>query len=295
MPRSHQDPRPRVAGVGGDGCLTTTLTHHPESARNTPGRQVPRRPPATLTGNFSPMIKPADNPLLNYFVNNSGRVIHKWLHYFEIYHRYLDRFRACDTVDLLEIGIQNGGSATMWRDYFGASRLRYVGVDSDPRCANLRAEGFEIHIGDQASRDFWQGIKARHSRFDVILDDGGHTMDQQIVTFRELFPLLKDGGVYLCEDTHTSYLEEFGGGLKRPGTFIELVKNLIDDLHGWYYQEDAALAANQVCRQVYSLALFDSLVVIEKRFKNPPLSLSMGTVGHVANPQVMGPRFLRRA
>ena len=189
------------------------------------------------------MIKPADNPLLNYFVNNSGRVIHKWLHYFEIYHRYLDRFRAGDTVDLLEIGIQNGGSAAMWRDYFGASKLRYVGVDIDPRCANLRSEGFEVHIGDQASRDFWQGIKARHSRFDVILDDGGHTMDQQIVTFRELFPLLKDGGVYLCEDTHTSYLEEFGGGLKRPGTFIELVKNLIDDLHGWYYQEDAALAS----------------------------------------------------
>jgi len=59
----------------------------------------------------------------------------------------------------------------------------------------------------------------------TILEDGSHAFDHQILTFRTLFPHLKSGGIYACEDLCTSYWEpEFGGGVRKPGTGIEFFK-----------------------------------------------------------------------
>ena len=52
----------------------------------------------------------------------------------------------------------------------------------------------------------------RYGPFDIIIDDGGHTMEQQIASIETLFPALNEGGVYLCEDTHTSYWESTAAG-----------------------------------------------------------------------------------
>jgi hypothetical protein len=59
-----------------------------------------------------------NNPLLEYFTRNTGRIIHKWIDYFDLYHRTLARFRG-KPIKFLEVGVQNGGSAQMWRDYLG--------------------------------------------------------------------------------------------------------------------------------------------------------------------------------
>lgn len=234
------------------------------------------------------------NPLLTYFMRNSGRSIHKWVEYFDIYHRSLARFRG-QPITFLEIGVQNGGSARMWRDYFGPEAT-IIGVDIDPRCKELESEGLEIWIGDQAKPEFWQEFSARHPQIDVVLDDGGHTMAQQIVTFEALFKTVKNGGVYLCEDTHTSYFPSHGGGLKRPGTFHEYVKGLIDDMHAWYFSPIEDLpAVSYMAQHLYALAVYDSIVVIEKRKKNPPLALARGYESHINNPLAMSFLDLRRA
>lgn len=64
--------------------------------------------------------------------------------------------------------------------------------------------------------------------FDLILDDGGHTMNQQIVSIETLFKYLKKDGIYLVKDCHTSYWSSYGGGLKNTNSFIEYSKNLIN-------------------------------------------------------------------
>lgn len=43
-------------------------------------------------------------------------------------------------------------------------------------------------------------FKEKYPCVDILLDDGGHTMNQQITTFREMFPHIQDGGLYMCED-----------------------------------------------------------------------------------------------
>ena len=233
------------------------------------------------------------NPLLQDFIANGGRSIHKWIDYFEVYHRAFSSYRGRE-ITFLEIGVQNGGSLHMWRRYLGP-QARIIGIDVDPNCRALESEGFEIWIGDQSNPNFWNEFCEANPKIDVVLDDGGHTMNQQITTFNALFPVLRDKGCYVCEDTHTSYFPAHGGGLGRPGTFIEYVKNLVDDMHAWYHEPLTGLDSAYMASYLYSICIYDSIVVMEKRRKNPPLLLARGYDGHINNPPAMSHVDMRRA
>lgn len=164
------------------------------------------------------------NPLEEYFLANKGRLIWKWMHYFEIYHRHFAPYRD-KPVTIVEFGVLHGGSLQMWKHYFGRS-ARIVGVDINPLCQDLEEDQIEIVIGDQDDRNFLRALKEKTGPVDVLIEDGGHQMTQQIATFKEMFPALKSGGIYLVEDLHTSYWEEFGGSYRRPGTSSSLPNNL---------------------------------------------------------------------
>ena len=64
--------------------------------------------------------------------NLEGPGIHKWTHYFDIYHNHLSRFIGRE-ISIVEIGVQSGGSLRMWRHYFGPN-CRIFGIDVDPNC-----------------------------------------------------------------------------------------------------------------------------------------------------------------
>ncbi|MFY9314097.1 MAG: class I SAM-dependent methyltransferase [Burkholderiales bacterium] len=215
------------------------------------------------------------NPLADYFFANPGRRIQKWHHYFEIYHRHFQAFRGRSPV-VLEIGVFHGGSLQMWKRYFGPG-ARIVGVDIDPRCRGFEEPGIEILIGDQADRAFLAGIRARLPRIDIVIDDGGHAFPQQIASFEELYPHLQPEGVYLCEDLHTSYAPNFGGGYRRDGTFVEYAKGLVDRLHAWYSFEPARFAVDALTRSTYALHFYDSVLAIEKRPIAEPQQSMTGT------------------
>lgn len=92
------------------------------------------------------------NPLLELFEKNQGRLIDKWTHYFDIYHRHFARFRN-KPVKVLEIGVFKGGSLAMWRKYFGP-QAKIFGVDIDPVCKDFEEDGIKVIIGDQEDRTF---------------------------------------------------------------------------------------------------------------------------------------------
>ena len=139
-----------------------------------------------------------------------------------------------------------------------------------------------VLIGDQANRTFWR--EAGLPPLDFVLDDGGHGMEQQVITFEEVWPLLKDGGVYICEDTHTSYWSEYGAGLRVPGTFMEYMQRRTDMLQASYYDPRPAAeeqaAAEKFRREVKAMHFYDSMVVIEKRldWHWPPVRSTRGAV-----------------
>lgn len=213
--------------------------------------------------------------LRDYFENNTGRAIYKWLPYFEIYERHFERFRGRD-VNLMEIGVFRGGSLQMWKHYFGPGATIY-GVDLDPACRELEEERVRIMIGDQSDRGFLRELKASVPRIDILIDDGGHTMAQQIATFEELYGHVADDGIYLCEDLHSSYWPKYGGGVRRPGTFIEYAKRLIDQLNAWHTLDPEQLEVDDFTLATYAMHFYGSVLVIEKRPMAPPREGLTGT------------------
>lgn len=214
------------------------------------------------------------NDLEHFFAQHTGRLIHKWMHYFEIYDRHFSRFRG-QPVNILEFGVSQGGSLQMWKHYFGAS-ANVFGADINPNCKQFEEPGVQIFIGDQGDRGFLRSLAKVLPPIDILIDDGGHTMQQQIQTFEELFPRVAPRGVYLCEDLHTSYWREFGGGYRRPGSFIEYTKGFIDLLHAWHSREPRRLNVSDFTRAVHSVHYYDSVIVLEKRPMEPPTHQRVG-------------------
>lgn len=146
------------------------------------------------------------NPLWKYFSEHKeGLGIWKFNHYFDAYERHFARFRG-KQVHVLEIGIYSGGSLEMWENYFGPDSKIY-GLDSEPHCKRYETESVRVFIGDQGDRSFWKRFKQDVPLLDIVIDDGGHIPQQQIVAVEELLPHLRPGGVYLCEDIHGPFNE----------------------------------------------------------------------------------------
>jgi len=164
----------------------------------------------------------------------------------------------------------------MWRSYFGDGS-RIIGVDIDQRCLELVKEGFEIVIGDQGEYSFWEQFKRDIPAFDIIIDDGGHHVKQQRVTFECMFSRVADGGVYLCEDTHANYWATHGGGYRKEGTFIEASKGLVDQLNAWHSKDPESFVPDYYTENITSIHFYDSVIVFEKMKHERPYDRMIGS------------------
>jgi cephalosporin hydroxylase len=214
------------------------------------------------------------NPLERYFYDNKGRLIHKWLHYFDIYDRHFAPYRGKE-ITVVEFGVSHGGSLQMWKKYFGR-KARIVGVDINPACAAFTEPRIEVVIGDQEDRKFLRALRKKVGPIDVVIEDGGHTMPQQINTFEVLWPAMRDGGVFLLEDLHTSYWPHYDGGRGREGTFIEYAKNLIDQMNAWHSREDD-FEVDKYTRSITGMHVYDSIIVFDKGEVHRPKHKRRGT------------------
>ena len=197
--------------------------------------------------------------LIEYFLTNQDRpLIHKPLSYFDIYERYFRQYVG-RSVKVLEIGIGQGGALLMWKRYFG-DESEIVGIDINQKCTKCQGEGIRIYIGDQASIAFLNSVILKEKMFDIIIDDGGHMMNQQIASYKHLFQFVKEGGLYLCEDTGTSYRKEYRD---INDTFIEMAKREIDKV-------------NNLNIDLRSVHIHDSIIVFEKGKKQEHNTTAIG-------------------
>ena len=174
--------------------------------------------------------------------------------YFETYDALLSPYRDKEIV-FVEIGILEGGSLFMWRDFFGP-KARIIGVDLNPNAKKWEAHGFEIFIGSQSDEAFWEAFVKEVGPVDVVLDDGGHTYEQQIVTTEYLIENIKEGGMLVVEDTHTSYMDGFG---PKKYSFMEYTKKLADAINMRFgsFQQSAP------DRRIWSIEIFESIVAFK--------------------------------
>lgn len=205
-------------------------------------------------------------PLEAMFWDNQGPVVHKWLHYLPLYDRYLAPYRN-RPVRMLEIGVYKGGSLALWRRYFGPSAIIF-GIDIDPDCARFDGQDGQVRIGSQADPAFLTVVADEMGGVDIVLDDGSHDSRHIRTSFGTLFPRLSEGGIYIIEDLHAAYWSDYSGGYDAPGSFMQDVKTLIDDLHHWYHDHGERIAA--AAGHLAGLHIHDSLVVLKKQAPHPP-------------------------
>jgi hypothetical protein len=194
------------------------------------------------------------------FLTNRGRTIHKWKHYFPAYERHFGRY-VNRPLTFLEIGCGEGGSLQLWKRYLGP-HAQIVGIDVREECSAFEEDQIAIRIGDQSDAAFLARVVEEFGAPDIVLDDGSHMMDDLVATFRFLYPRTASSGVYVVEDLHTAYWEEYGGGLRKPGSFVELCKSLIDELNADWSRE--ALPPTDFTRTTMSMHFYDSMAVFER-------------------------------
>ncbi|MGH8460787.1 MAG: DUF4214 domain-containing protein [Stenotrophobium sp.] len=198
------------------------------------------------------------NPLEAFFdAHKEGPGLWKWRHYFEIYQHHFEKFVGQE-VHILEIGVYSGGGLAMWQHYFG-DKCRLYGVDILEACKSFENESTKIFIGDQADRKFWKRIRSEVPRIDIVIDDGSHFPEHQIVSMQELLPHIAPGGVYLCEDIyrHHNDFHDFVSGMTNQLNELGKAKPGSNDFH-------EGMVPNSFQRDIHSVHLYPQVAVIEK-------------------------------
>lgn len=195
----------------------------------------------------------------------------KWEPYFEIYEKHFNKFIDKSPV-VVEVGVQSGGSIQMWQRYFGKG-AKIVGIDVDSKILEHLPHyenNIELFVGDQADENFWNNFLQKYPKIDVFIDDGGHMMHQQKITFAKVFPHISENGVFLCEDTHTCYdlNPACNAGLYNPNNFLEYSKQMADILHYEFISDLQKPRIDQevmnICKGLRSVTFYNSVVVFEK-------------------------------
>jgi len=194
------------------------------------------------------------------FKTNEGKVIHKWMHYFPIYERHLSQWRN-KTLTFIEIGVFKGGSLQMWHRFLGPLAT-IVGIDVNPACAKHEEPGIHIRIGDQSDASFLESIIAEFGQPDIVLDDGSHMMNHVTKSFEFLYPRLSKNGLYIIEDLHTAYWEEFGGGSFNEDSFVNISKGFIDQLNADHSR--GVIEPDFMTQHTFGISFYDSVIVFER-------------------------------
>lgn len=183
--------------------------------------------------------------------NNSRYLSEKHSTYFETYDRLFSKY-VNKPITFVEIGVLEGGSLFMWRDFFGPD-ARIIGIELNPNAKKWEDHGFEIFIGSQSDKNFWNKFQSKVGNIDVLLDDGGHTYEQQIITTEMMLNSINDGGMLVVEDTHTSYMNGFG---PKKYSFMKYVYKMSDAINSRF----KTLSGSNGDQRVLSIEIFESIV-----------------------------------
>lgn len=187
--------------------------------------------PVPKYSNDVPKVTSYRESLKSIYAEHRGKVSDKWSIYLDEYDRLFQHYRD-EPIRLLEIGIQNGGSLEIWSKFFSKAE-KLVGSDINPACMELQFEDPRIGVvvADANTDEAEQRILELSGHFDVIVDDGSHQSRDIVRSFARYFKHLNDGGLYVTEDLHCSYWQDFEGGIFQPYSSIAFFKRLADTVN----------------------------------------------------------------
>jgi hypothetical protein len=181
---------------------------------------------------------------------------HKNEHYAPIYDKLLAKYVGKEVI-LAEMGIGYGGCLQMWKKFLG-DKAQIFGLDFHPD-RFFEEDRIKCFLADQTNTESMLAVTI--PEIDIFIDDGSHMSSDQIRTFEAFFPRVKSGGIYVCEDTNTSYREAYEGGYKKVGTFIEYCKDILDFMH---YMENPNIPRKSLWNSIEGFSIYNGLAVFTK-------------------------------
>lgn len=186
---------------------------------------------------------------------NSKYISYKHRNYFNIYDQIFKKYKN-KKIKFLEIGVFSGGSLFMWKNFFG-KKAKIIGVDANPDTKKFEKYGFKIFNGDQSKEIFWKQLFKKIGKVDIVLDDGGHTNYQQIITTNCCVPNINDNGLLVIEDVHASFIKKkFYNPSKY--SYINYCNKIIDDINTRF--PGIKKKKFSLRRYIYSSEFFESIV-----------------------------------
>lgn len=189
------------------------------------------------------------------------------------YQKHFKQYRY-KKIKLLEIGVggydnplSGGNSLRMWKNYFPFGKIFSIDIVDK---SFHEVKRIKIFKGSQIDEIFLESVLLETGELDIIIDDGSHINEQVIKSFQIFFPKLKTGGIYVIEDTQTSYWETYGGSsknLNQKGTIYHFFKNLIDSLNWQEFVIDD-YQASYYDRNIISIHFYHNLIFIHKGDNN---------------------------
>ena len=220
----------------------------------------------------------SEKTITQLYDNHKEKVTDKWKIYLLEYERLFSAYKNKDLF-LFEIGVQNGGSLEIWKEYFLNAKL-FVGCDVNKDCTQLSYEDSRIIVlvGDVDTDSIQRKVLDLAESYDLMIDDGSHLSSDIVKSFLRYFTYLADGGIYIVEDLHCSYWAEFEGGLFDPYSSISFFKRLADiinheswgvvksrtDLLAGFFSVYNVEIEEDVLKHIHSIEFINSMCVIRK-------------------------------
>jgi 23S rRNA U2552 (ribose-2'-O)-methylase RlmE/FtsJ len=110
---------------------------------------------------------------------------------------YADHITKRSNISFLEIGVEYGHSIAMWQEYFKNSKVYGIDIKKD----NIKYELNNFVLGDATNSEVINKNFFRN-KFDYVIDDGSHTIRDQIASFDLLSPKMKKNAKYFIEDVN---------------------------------------------------------------------------------------------
>jgi 2-polyprenyl-3-methyl-5-hydroxy-6-metoxy-1,4-benzoquinol methylase len=112
-------------------------------------------------------------------------------------HFYNETFSGLSNVsNILEIGVCGGGGIMLWKDHFKEALIDCIDIDDYSSYVNHERINF-IQSDAYCLQTFWE---VSSKSYDIIIDDGPHTLSSQIFFLQNYLNLVKPGGLAIIED-----------------------------------------------------------------------------------------------
>jgi hypothetical protein len=228
----------------------------------------------TASCNYNPNASKSSNseyvPLSSLCEQYTSDKCPKGHNFTEVYELFFHPIKD-EAKKITEIGIAQGASLNLWRNYFPNATIYGIDIADMSKFNNNYIKTF---IGDQSKRgDLQKFISTYGDNFDIILDDGGHTMEQQQISLGFLFRYVKPGGYYIIEDIHTSlppFKKEFWPAQDETTTTLTMILNFIKtkSIQSKYLtKEEITYLSRSIefCNLFFNNIQFDSMTCILKK------------------------------